>query len=334
MNGEVKWERKMEMAELNWAVIGPGEIAHQFARGMQDLNRKIYAVGARKKEKGDAFAETYGIEKVYDDFDALFRDEKIDVVYIATPNSNHYEFMLQAVKAGKHILVEKAITINSAELLAVQAVAKEKKVIVAEAMTIFHMPLYKKLKEIADSGRLGKLKMIQASFGSAKPSDPENRFFNLELGGGALLDIGTYALSFARFFMTEKPSEILTTVKKYETGVDEQSGIILRNEKMEMAVVSLTFRSKMPKRGIVAYENGFITVEEYPRANQASITYLNGEQEIVTAGDSNAALSYEIQDMEQSILTGTNTTAPLTEDVIAIMTNVREQWGIQFPFEK
>ncbi len=322
------------MTELNWAIVGPGEIAHQFASAMQKMGRTVYAVGARKKEKGEAFALEYGIQKVYDNFEALFADEKIDVVYIATPNSHHFEFMLQAVKAGKHILVEKAITINTSELAAVQTVAAEKNLVVAEAMTIYHMPLYKKLKEIVNSGRLGKLKMIQVSFGSAKPSDPENRFFNLELGGGALFDIGTYALSFARFFMTEKPNEILTTVKKYETGVDEQSGIILRNEKMEMAVVSLTFRSKMPKRGIVAYENGFITVEEYPRASQASITYLNGNQEMVTVGDSNAALSYEIHDMEESIMKGESKSIRLTEDVIQIMTNVKEQWGLKFPFEK
>ncbi|WP_088816070.1 MULTISPECIES: Gfo/Idh/MocA family protein [Listeria] len=322
------------MTELNWAIIGPGEIAHQFADAMQKMGRTIYAVGARKKEKGEAFAAEYGIQTVYDDFDVLFADENIDVVYIATPNSHHFEFMMQAVQAGKHILVEKAITINTAELAAVQTVAAEKNLIVAEAMTIFHMPLYKKLREIANSGKLGELKMIQASFGSAKPNDPTNRFFNLDLGGGALLDIGTYALSFARFFMNETPTEILTTVKKYETGVDEQSGIILRNEKMEMAVVSLTFRSKMPKRGIVAYEKGFITIDEYPRSSQASITYSNGNQEIVTAGDSNRALSYEILDMEESIANGASQTMALTEDVIQIMTNVREQWGIKFPFEK
>ncbi|EUJ33818.1 hypothetical protein MFLO_01280 [Listeria floridensis FSL S10-1187] len=321
------------MEELKWAVVGPGEIAHQFASAMQAEGRKIEVVGARNKTKGEAFAAEYGIGKVYDDFDALFADPEIDVVYISTPHSNHYEFMMKALQNGKHVMAEKAITVSSGELKDILLLAKEKGLIVMEAMTIFHMPLYAKLKEIAEERELGALKMIQVSFGSAKPADPTNRFFSMDLAGGALLDIGTYALSFARFFLNEKPSEVLSTAKKFETGVDEQSGIILRNDQDEMAVVSLTFRSKMPKRGIVAYENGFITVEEFPRADQATLTFTNGETEEITAGDTKMALQYEIRDMEKSIKAGENPLSELTEDVIDVMTQVRSEWGIKFPFE-
>lgn len=176
--------------------------------------------------------------------------------------------------------------------------------------------------------------MIQVSFGSAKQNDPSNRFFSMDLAGGALLDIGTYALSFARYFLSEKPTEVLSTAKRYETGVDEQSGILLRNEKDEMAVVSLTFRAKMPKRGIVAYENGYLTVEDFPRADRATVTFTNGESEEITAGDTASALQYEIRDMEKSIENGENAISGLTEDVVEIMTKVRSDWGIEFPFEK
>ncbi|WP_099225122.1 Gfo/Idh/MocA family protein [Listeria costaricensis] len=321
------------MKELTWAIIGPGTIAHQFAEAMQALGRNVYAVGARNRTKGEAFATQYGIEQVYDDFEALFKDEKIDAVYISTPHSNHDEYMLAALEHGKHILVEKAITYNTANLAKVTELAHEKKLIVAEAMTIFHMPLFKKLREVVDSGRLGELKMIQVSFGSLKEANPTNRFFNMELAGGALLDIGTYALSFARFFLNAPPDQILTTAKKYETGVDEQSGILLKNKQGEIATVSLTFRAKMPKRGIVAYENGFITIDDFPRAEKAVISYPDGRTEILETGETARALEYEIQDFESYVAKGENPLHPLTVDVVEIMTEVRNKWGITYPFE-
>ncbi|MBC2126114.1 Gfo/Idh/MocA family protein [Listeria innocua] len=323
------------MKKLNWAILGPGSIAHQFAEGMQGLNREIYAVGARSIEKGQVFANQYGIENVYNDFDAMLADPMIDVVYIATPHSNHYEFIMKSLHNGKHVLAEKAITVSSAELNEINALAKEKGLIVKEAMTIFHMPLYKKLREIVDSGVIGKLKIIQVAFGSAKEKDPKNRFYNMDLAGGALLDIGTYALSFARYFLSAAPDEVLTTMKKFETGVDEQSGILLKNKEEELAVVSLSFRAKVPKRGVIACEEGFITVDEYPRADRATVTYTaTGKVEEIKAGETDKALEYEITAMEESIATGENTTYQLTNDVIAIMTDVRSQWGIKFPFEK
>lgn len=323
------------MKKLNWAILGPGSIAHQFAEGMQGLNREIYAVGARSLEKGQVFADQYGIKNVYDDFDVMLADSIIDVVYIATPHSNHYEFIMKSLHNGKHVLAEKAITVSSAELDDINALAKEKGLIVKEAMTIFHMPLYKKLREIVDSGAIGKLKIIQVAFGSAKEKNLKNRFYNMDLAGGALLDIGTYALSFARYFLSGTPDEVLTTMKKFETGVDEQSGILLKNKEEELAVVSLSFRAKVPKRGVIACEEGFITVDEYPRADRATVTYTaTGKVEEIEAGETDKALEYEITAMEESIAAGENTTYQLTNDVIAIMSDVRSQWGIKFPFEK
>ena len=202
-------------------------------------------------------------------------------------------------------------------------------------MTIYHMPLYEKLKQVVQTGKLGTLKMVNVSFGSCKEYDVTNRFFSPDLAGGALLDIGTYALSFARFFLSAQPHEVLTTVKKFETGVDEQSGIILKNDADEMAVVTLTMRAKMPKRGVVAGDLGFITVDNFPRATRAMITYLDGTTEVVEAGVEAKALEYEILDMENYILNnGGDDVLQLSVDVMDIMTDVRNQWGIKYPFEK
>jgi len=241
---------------------------------------------------------------------------------------------MESLRNNKHVLCEKAITVNGTQLGEIVSLAKEKNLIVAEAMTIYHMPLYKKLRGLVDDGKLGKIKMIQVNFGSLKEYDVTNRFFSPDLAGGALLDIGTYALSFTRYFLSSQPEEILTTVKKFETGVDEQSGIILKNPDDEMAVVSLTMRAKQPKRGIVCGELGYITVENFPRADKATITYPDGSVEVIEDGDTSKALIYEVQDMNNCIMKkNDNDTLGLSIDVMSIMDEVRNQWGLKYSFE-
>lgn len=322
------------MNHLKWAILGPGSIASDFAAALNELGETLYAVGSRTMEKAEAFAEQYGAEKTYGNYSEMLQDPEIDVVYISTPHSHHYEYIILSLQNNKHVLCEKAITVNSRQLREINELAEQKGLVVAEAMTIYHMPLYKKLREMVNEGAIGRLKMIQVSFGSHKEYDVNNRFFSKELAGGALLDIGTYALSFTRFFLSQQPHEILTTVKRFETGVDEQAGIILKNDADEMAVISLTMRSKMPKRGVVAGELGFITVDNFPRASQATIQYLDGTLETIEAGDTSQALQYEIKDMKKYIADKSHKeTLNLSLDVMDIMSNVREQWGIKYSFE-
>lgn len=322
------------MNKINWAILGPGTIAGDFAKAITEVNGSIYAVGARSLEKAEKFSSNYNVEKVYGNYNEMLNDDEIDVVYISTPHSNHYEYIMESLRNNKHVFCEKAITVNGTQLREIVSLAKEKSLIVAEAMTIYHMPLYKKLRKLVDSGKLGKIKMIQVNFGSLKEYDVKNRFFSPDLAGGALLDIGTYALSFTRYFLSSQPEEILTTVKKFETGVDEQSGIILKNKDDEMAVVSLTMRAKQPKRGIVCGELGYITVENFPRADKATITFPDGSVESIEDGDTSQALIYEVQDMNNCIIKkNSNDTLGLSIDVMNIMDEVRNQWGLKYSFE-
>lgn len=311
---------------LNWAILGPGVIAKEFAQALNNKGIKIYAVGSRNLEKAEKFAKEYNVEKAYGNYSEMLKDEKIDVVYISTPHNNHYQYVMESLKNNKHVLCEKAITVNRKELSDIIKLAQEKDLVVLEAMTIYHMPLYKELKNIINSGKIGPIKMLQISFGSCKEYDVQNRFFNKDLAGGALLDIGTYALSFARFFMTAQPQEILTTMKKFETGVDEQSGIVLRNDKDEMAVINLTMRAKMPKRGVVGGEKGFIVVDNFPRAQSATITYIDGTQEIVEVGDTSKALEYEIDDMIIAIRNRNDKTLSLSYDVMKLISSIQDKW--------
>ncbi|HAT4363972.1 TPA: Gfo/Idh/MocA family oxidoreductase [Clostridium perfringens] len=323
------------MKKLKWGILGPGNIARDFAQALNRVNGEVYAVASRNKERAEQFARENNVKKAYGSYDEIIKDKDIDVVYIATPHSNHYEYIIKSLNNNKHVLCEKAITVNEKELEEALKIAREKNLVLEEAMTLFHMPLYEKVIKKINKEDLGKVNMVQVSFGSFKEYDENNRFFNLDLAGGALLDIGTYALSFARYFLSSMPDEILSTVKKAKTGVDEQSGIILKTKEYEIATISLAFRSKMPKRGIVSCDNGFITIDNFPRANKATINYLDGTVEVIECGDEEKALDYEVSFMESRINENKESNSlELTYDVTKIMNKVRKDWGIVYPFEK
>lgn len=323
------------MKKLKWGILGPGSIARDFAQALNRVNGEVYAVASRNKERAEKFARENNVKKAYGSYDEIIKDKDIDVVYIATPHSNHYEYIIKSLNNNKHVLCEKAITVNERELEEALKIAREKNLVLEEAMTLFHMPLYEKVIKKISKEDLGKVNMVQVSFGSFKEYDENNRFFNLDLAGGALLDIGTYALSFARYFLSSMPEEILSTVKKAKTGVDEESGIILKTKEDEIATISLAFRSKMPKRGIVSCDNGFITIDNFPRANKATINYLDGKVEVIECGEEEKALDYEVIFMEEKINENKESNSiDLTYDVTKIMNKVRKDWGILYPFEK
>ncbi|HFU3799438.1 TPA: Gfo/Idh/MocA family protein [Streptococcus suis] len=324
-----------EQVQYKWATLGTGVIANELVQALQAMGGNLYSVANRTYEKGVEFAQKYGIEKVYREIDEVFEDPEVDIIYISTPHNTHINYLRKALKAGKHVLCEKSITLNSEELAEAIQLAEENQVILAEAMTIFHMPIYRKLSEVVASGKLGALKMIQMNFGSYKEYDMTNRFFNKNLAGGALLDIGVYALSFVRWFMTEKPSQVLSQVKLAPTGVDEQVGILLSNDAGEMATIALTLHAKQPKRGTIAYDKGYIELYEYPRGQKAVITYTeDGSQEVIEAGETAKALSYEVADMEKAVAGIENTMhLAFTKDVMDIMTQLRKEWGLVYPEE-
>ena len=325
----------MEQRKLNWGILGTGWIAHEMGEALNEVNGEIYAVCATTLENAQKYAEEFQVTKAYGSADEMIADPNVDIVYIATPHNLHYQFLLQAVKAGKHVFCEKSITVNSRQLEECVAIAKEKGLVICDGMTLLHMPLYKKLKEMISEGAIGDVKMVQVNFGSCKEYDVTNRFFSKELAGGALLDIGVYATSFARFFMKSKPNVVLTTANYFETGVDETSGILLKNPDGEMAVMALTMRAKQPKRGVVAGEKGFIEIYDYPRAAKATITYTEtGKTEVIEEGDSTKALQYEVADMQNYVWNnGGEENLAIVRDVMETLTSIRNQWGMVYPFE-
>ena len=323
--------------DLNWAVLGTGVIANEMAQALVKMNKRLYAVANRTHQKALDFAERYGVQKVYDQIDEVFEDEAVDIIYITSPHNTHYEFMKKALEHGKHILVEKSITLNSRELDEMIALAAEKKLVLAEAMTIWHMPIYKKLWEIVQSGQLGKVQIITMNFGSFKEYNMSNRFFNMNLAGGAMLDIGVYALSIVRSFMEEKPEDIVSQWKASPTGSDEQATILLKNKQEQMATVALSMHSKQPKRAMISCGKGYIEIMEYPRADKAVIVDAeSGERTEIESGETANALYYEMMDMEQAVRSGdaSNMQLQYSKDVMDIMTKLRKDWGMKYPGEQ
>mgnify|MGYP000761720344 CR=1 FL=1 len=299
----------------NWVSAGCGVIANELAQAMEKRGQKLYGVVNRTPEKAVAFAEKYGVQKVFTSFQDVCADPAVDIIYISTPHNTHIHFL---------------------ELEEAVQLAKEHGVVLAEAMTIYHMPIYKELKKRMDAGKFGELRVIQMNFGSYKEYDMKNRFFNRNLAGGALLDIGVYALSFVRMFLNSCPDQITSQVKLAPTGVDEQAGILLMNREQEMATVTLSLHAKQPKRGMISFDKAYVEMYEYPRGQKAVITYTeDGHTEEIVAGATADALGYEVEDMEQAIAGHPELMKlELTEDVMKMMTRIRKDWGLTYPEEE
>lgn len=323
-------------SEWHWAVLGCGVIAHQMGDAFAREGRHIYAVGNRTQAKAAAFAEKYGVERVYDDFHEMFTDPEVDIIYLTKPHNTHMEFLRAALSNGKHVLCEKSITLNAGELAEAKALAAAHHVVLAEAQTIFHMPLYRELTKRLHAGEFGRTGVITMNFGSYKEYNMKNRFFNKALAGGAMLDIGVYALSCARLFLDSCPDRFETMMRQAPSGADEQSVTILGNPEGQMVTMCLTMHCKQPKRAMIACDRCYIEIMEYPRSQKAVITWTeDGRKEEVVCGDTERALDYEIADMERAV-SGDPSVMRLdyTTDVMNLMTAIRKKWGYFYDGEK
>ncbi len=322
------------MKKLKWACIGCGHIAHEMAQAMAQKGKAFAAVYSRTPERAEAFAAQYGIDTVYATDDALFADESIDIVYIATPHNRHLPYILKAAQHKKHILCEKAITLNSDELNQAVQACEENGVILAEAMTVYHMPVYKKVHECMQNGSLGRVKLIEVNLGSNKEYDMSNRFFNPDLAGGAMLDIGVYALSFVRCFSDMAAVPGKDTVRLAPSGVDEQETVVLQSADGAVGNVTLSLTAKLPKIGLVSFEKGYAVFENYNRANRVTVQFRDGTQLTEESDPEISPLTYEIEDMETAVNGGENNMKlNFTSSVMACMTELRARWGVVYPEE-
>ena len=326
----------MNNQELNWGFIGSGKISYTMAENLKKIG-KTFSVWNRTAERAETLASEYGGTAVAD-LDELLSGSDPDIIYISTTHDSHIDFITRALSCGKHVLCEKPITLNSGELARAAALASEKKLILADAMTIWHMPLYKKLyNDYIVQNKLGKVQIIHANWGAYNKRDLNNRFYSLDAGGGALLDLGVYSLSLIRLFMSQTPDKIHGDAVFAPSGADEHENILLENADGQLAGASLSIHSRIPCHAIISCEKGYIQIDRFNRADCATVVDAETQtSQKISAGKREEAFLYEILDMEESVKSGNDKLMKLdlTKDVLDIMTRLRASWNMRFPTEK
>ncbi|MEM7793149.1 MAG: Gfo/Idh/MocA family oxidoreductase [Cyanobacteria bacterium P01_C01_bin.118] len=269
---------------IRWGVLGTGTVASQFIQGLQTVsNAQLWAIGSRTLEKAQRFAQTFNAPKAYGSYEELVQDPDIDVVYIATPQTRHKVDSILCLSAGKAVLCEKPFTVNSQEAREVMAVAQKHQVFCMEAMWMRFMPLIQEVRRLVQSGEIGDIKLLTADFGYPTEFDPKNRFFNPELGGGALLDRGVYPLSLA-FLLLGKPHHVSGTPCIGKTGVDDQSAMVLRYANGAMAILHSTLHTYGSNTAVITGTRGKITIKApFYKPEHISITRFSEQPVVVTS---------------------------------------------------
>ncbi|WP_329133734.1 Gfo/Idh/MocA family protein [Streptomyces sp. NBC_00670] len=211
---------------VRWGILATGGIAAAFTADLVDLpDAEVVAVASRSTESAKAFADRFGIGRAYGDWESLARDEDVDVIYVATPHAAHRAAAGLCLEAGRNVLCEKAFTLNLREAEELVALAKEHGGFLMEAMWMYCNPLVRRLKALVDDGAIGEVRTVQADFGLAGPFPPAHRLRDPAQGGGALLDLGVYPVSFAQLLLGE-PTGITSRAVLSEEGVDLQTGAL------------------------------------------------------------------------------------------------------------
>ena len=256
------------MKKVRWGIVGPGNIAHSFAHDFQFTKYgELKAVASRSLERAQNFADKHGIPKAYGSYSELYADKEIDIVYVATPHTFHYENSTDAINSGKAVLCEKPITVNLEECDSLIALAKEKDKYLAEAMWTYFLPVIKKVSEWVNRGRIGQVLNVKADFGNRVPFDPESRMYSPKLAGGTLLDMGIYPLAIAWLIYKSDPKNISVISRKASTGVDNDVNMLFEYEDA-LASLHSSFRSKLNNHAYIIGEKGYIDIPEFWHARE------------------------------------------------------------------
>lgn len=245
---------------MNLAILGAGRIACTMARTVNQMEDvKLYAVASRSLERAEVFAKEYNVEKAYGNYEDMLKDERVDLVYIATPHSHHCEQIKLCADYGKPVLCEKAFTVTAEEAEEALSYAKERNILVSEAMWVRYMPMTKTLIEIIASGRIGEVVGLTANLGYAIMD--KERIIRPELGGGALLDLGVYTLNFATTVLGDDVKIIDSKVVKHDTGIDKNEFVSLTYVNGEVAGLFNTAQTITDRKGVIYGTKGYIFVD-------------------------------------------------------------------------
>ena len=322
---------------MNIAILGAGAIARQMAYTISKMdNATNYAIASRDYKKSQEFAEEFGFIKAYGSYEEMIKDPDVELVYIATPHSLHYEHAKLCLNNGKHVLCEKPFTVNEKQSRELFELAKEKNLFITEAVWTRYMPMRKVLDDILKSNVIGELHSLTANLGYNMTDIP--RLVDPNLAGGALLDVGVYTLNFAYMVFGDKIKDISSTVIKTHTGVDAQNSITLCYEDNKMAILHSTMMSRTDRRGVIYGSKGYIEVENINNCEGIKVYSVDGDliDEYITP-EQISGYEYEVEASIRAIKNGELECIEMphleTLRIMRLMDKLRESWGIKYPFE-
>jgi predicted dehydrogenase len=326
------------MSALRWGILGTGWIAHEQTTDLLGNGFTVTAVGSRTQESADAFAAEFGIPTAHGSYEALVADPDVDAVYVSTPHPSHAAGAILALNAGKHVLVEKPFTLNAAEARSVVELAAEKHLVVLEAMWTRFLPHMLRLREIIAAGTIGEVRTLLADHNQDLPKDPEHRINNPALGGGALLDLGIYPVSFAHDLFGV-PSTIQANAAMTATGVDRQTAVVLGYADGQQAVLHTALDTLGPNRAAVIGALGRIEIDSV-WYTPTPFTVFDNKGNVIEQFDQsvrNRGMQYQAWELERlaaaGLVAGDILPASESLQIMETLDEVRRQIGLVYPGE-
>lgn len=322
---------------MKFSILGPGGIANALAKAVQGIDGvESYAVASRNYERAEAFAKKWGFAKAYGSYEEMLEDPEVELVYVATPHSHHYMYAKMCLEHGKHVLVEKAFTVNAAQAKELAALSEEKHLLLAEAIWTRYMPSRKMIDEVVKSGVIGQVTSLTANLGY--PLAQVERLQNPELAGGALLDLGVYPINFALMTFHGKVSGVNTTAVLSPKGVDWMNSMTLTFDDGKMAVLHSNMLAQLDREGVIYGNQGFIKVHNINNCEKIQVFDLERKMtaEYMVPEQING-YEYEVLACKKAIENGAVECEEMphseTIRVMELMDQIRGQWNLHFTCE-
>ena len=326
--------------KIRWGIVGTGGIAQKFAQGLDVLpDAQLVAVASRSKESAEKFSAEFNVPNRHIGAEAIASDGDVDVVYIATPHPMHKDDTINCLKGGKAVLCEKPFAMNSSEVMQMVMCARERGLFLMEAMWMYFFPAMAKVRELITGGAIGEIRLVQANFCFRCEYDPEDRLLNPALGGGALLDVGVYNIALAQMIYGKGPIRISSMAHIGQTGVDEQSSMILGYENGAMAVLTCAIRTSTLNEAVIYGTDGFIRIPHmFWHPDRIIVKTGRDEEKEITFNRLGNGYSYEAVEVMQCLRNGEieSSTMPLDASaaIMKTMDQIRQQWNLVYPMEE
>jgi predicted dehydrogenase len=326
------------MKPIRWGILATGEVAKNMVQALhQSEDARVTAVASRTQTRAETFGRRWNIPIRYGSYESLAEDPDIDLVYIATPHNLHYENMQMCLQSGKHVLCEKAFTLNAGQAEACIALAREKQLFLMEAMWMRFFPAIAQVRDWLGKGLLGEVRLVQADFCINVPYDPDHRLYNPRLAGGALLDLGIYPLSFSAMVLGF-PDSVSSHAHIGQTGVDELDTLLLNYQGGASASLSCSTRLYKPREAYIVGTHGYIKVHDIFFRPDRLTLHLNGQEpQVHDYPIMGNGYIYEVEEVHQCLRSGRAESAlmPLDETLglMKVMDALRSNWNLVYPNE-